>query len=147
METFEEDFKRFAGQHSYYKHLDILGADRCMVLKIGQQPRHSICPDVDDTTNLHWWFLTPSECEQQGFPTKYRININKFTSSDSDCFMLSYFTFKSGNPTEFEFLSKHHPDIMNDLYNGKSVNFISRERSRQLEVARQVAWSYINEID
>ena len=54
----QEDYKRFCGLHSWYKHITLAGKDYYVYLAQGQQPRNGVCPEVDDPFGLHWHFST-----------------------------------------------------------------------------------------
>ena len=53
----EQDINRFSKLHSWYKHLSDVGYEFIVIFKQGEQPRHEVCPQVNDTDGLHCWFL------------------------------------------------------------------------------------------
>jgi len=91
-----DDFIRFCGQHSWYKHNKFYGDTFYFYLEKGQQKRNFfIESDVDDTNGLHWhWTRSKPE-----FDIKYgEVKFGPFLRGDTRGFDI----IKSDYPKEFK---------------------------------------------
>lgn len=57
MDTLQADFRRYQRLHSWYKHNFLPGRDFYMYMAVGERPRNSFDPSVQDISGLHWHFV------------------------------------------------------------------------------------------
>ena len=144
METVEEDLDRFAGHHSWYKHLSPYGEKYYMVLKKGRQPRLGT-DEITDLDNEHWWFYSEEKCDSQGIPKLYPVTLNCFTRCFSDDWpFYDISTSFQRFPIECsDYLAAKYP-FYRDRKGKATWDLIYRQENKeQLEQARSMARRYM----
>ena len=141
----DSDFERFCKQHSYYKHCSPHGELVYLDLRKGEQPRNSICDDVDDSDTMHWWFL--SEPPEEGLILPIKINcFTRGLEEDSDTFGFGFNTIMYLWEDAELYIRKKYPNV--NIRDPDQINIVFRnENLEQLNAARLAACEYLEKAD
>ena len=143
LDALKKDINRLSTLHSWYKHLS-LGTPTTFycIPAIGEQPRNTIHPSVDDKTGIHWYFFN-IEYDQINDP-KIREIVETHTFTLNPFFYHDIYTNqlgeKSAHGSNFiyriknifeKWINNNYPDIAKELLPHLS-NHSTYERSEHL---------------
>lgn len=135
LESIRVDVERFSKLHSWYKHLPLTGNEFVVIFDKGEQPRHSICPEIKDKEGMHAIILDLSWLKQHYPDCKYTYTF-KF-----NCFLRGlekYGGYRQLCGINHDEYIKFIKDHGYDRYNTEEI--FEKEHQRQVDHAVQMIY-------